>query len=321
MIETRLGNLRRLQVFVEVAEQLNFSRAARRLLITQPSVSRQVRELEAEIGEELFHRGKSISLTETGQNLYGFAKKILALVEDMEATLLTARGRVAGHVALGGSETLEPLVASAVIDFRVAHPEVDATVRIGPAQHITEMVLDDRLAFGILDQQPKDARLEVQKLAAFEQELVVVMPPGHALAERGVVRPRDLEAFPFIHYPREHPGYIDGVLNELGVRPTYAIEIESLQGIKEAVARGIGISLLPMPTVHYEPPERMLFRSLRGPLLQSAYYAIRSRYRHFTTAEQALFDALVAVFSAPIDLVTVDSGPAGRSITVRARAK
>lgn len=317
MIETNLGNVHRLQIFVEVADQLNFSRAARRLLLTQPTVSRQVRELEEELGAELFHRGRIISLTETGEALYGYAKKILALAEDMEKTLRTAKGVVAGHVAFGASETLESRVAEAAITFRLAHQQVDTTIRFGSAQHIAEMVVDDRFAFGIVDHAPKDARLTVTTLAELDQKLAIVLPPGHPLAGRKSVEPRELERFPFIHYPRQHPGYIDDVLHEMGLNPRYAIEIESLYGIKEAVARGAGISILPMPTVHYEPSERMLLIPLARPTLHSAYYAVRSKFRHLTAAEQALYDHMQEVFATPIDLVTVHGSPGQTTLVVR----
>lgn len=298
MPELDLANPRRLKVFLEVADHLSFSQAARRLYLTQPAVSKHIKELERVVGTQLFdHRKRNLSLTEAGHSLYEYARKMIALADEMEATMQGANGTMAGRVVVGGTDVLENSLPDVLIDFRLAHPQVALTLRFGPSRYICDMLLDHRLGLGVVLQNPRDARLEVTTLAETEVELKVVTPPGHPLAEREVVEPKVLEEYPFVQYPPLLPGYIDSYLQQLGVKPRYVMEIESMDGIKRAVERGVGISLLPVSAMTHESPARFVQLKLKAPLFKTAWLAVRNKYRHLTTAERAVLNHVISKYS------------------------
>lgn len=114
-----LRNVRQLEVFLEVADRLSFSRAAERLFLTQPAVSRYIKELEQSIGASLFgHRKRNLSLTDAGQSLQQHARRVLAQIEEMETSLNSVGGVLAGPIRLGASVAWQVLMAEILVDFQ-----------------------------------------------------------------------------------------------------------------------------------------------------------------------------------------------------------
>lgn len=300
MPDGALSNLHRLRTFLEVAEQQSFSRAARRLHLTQPTISSQVRELEEASGDRLFVRGHGkVTLTETGRELYSYAQKMVALSEEMESAIQARSGTLAGRVAIGGAYYVraERALANLLIDFRIRHPEVTFLVRFGPTHLIAEMVRDERLALGVVSPRPRDSSLAGRLVLESQAELRVVVPVGHPLTDLEVIAPRDLEAFPFVHHPRLQQAYVDEYLADLGCHPRYAMEIESPEGIRDAVALGAGITLLPELSLAVESPGRLVSLPLAAPPLETATHVVWNRDHHLTSAERAVVDSILDAFA------------------------
>ena len=143
MIETRL-----LQYFLTVAQELNITKAAEALFITQPTLSKQMMELEQQLGKQLFIRGKrKLTLTEEGEYLRDRAREILELLDNTEAAFHTDEQKLRGHITIGCGETIAmDKIAKILAEFHKLHPDVQFHTHSGDADMILE-----RLDKGLVD--------------------------------------------------------------------------------------------------------------------------------------------------------------------------
>jgi DNA-binding transcriptional LysR family regulator len=247
---TEFRGLHRLRQFVAVAEELHFGRAAARLGMTQPPLSMQIRQLEAELGVALLRRTKRhVALTNAGSVLLREARRALEQVEQaVDLTRRAGRG-AAGSLRIGFISTaaysiLPPLVRA----FRARYPDVDVT--------LTEMTTDiqlEAMANGGLDLGfvllPVDPA-RVAHAPVFAEPLVLALPKSHALARgKGAVRARSLAGEPFILFPRAvAPAAHDKILGyaqSAGFAPRIAQTAVQMQTIVGLVSAGLGVALVP----------------------------------------------------------------------------
>src|SRR5579862_1308198 len=180
-----------LRIFLAVAHERSFSRAAAKVHRTQPAVSQAVRRLELELGEQLFDRSsKTGTLTEAGRMLENYGQRIVRLAEETESAVRELRDLRRGRVLIGANEaavhTLLPLIAR----FRQKYPDIAADVRRVPARQIAVEVQQGSLDFGALTfHPPEEGLLEVP---VGSDELVLLVPPSHALAGRRQVSMEDV---------------------------------------------------------------------------------------------------------------------------------
>src|SRR3982751_4852596 len=184
-------DLSALKVFLAVAHERSFSRAAAKVHRTQPAVSQAVRRLEIELGEQLFDRSsKNGTLTEAGRMLENYGQRLVRLAEETESAVRELRDLRRGRVLIGANEaavhTLLPLVAR----FRQRHPQIVIDVRRVPARQIAVEVQQGSLDFGALSfHPPEEGLLEV---TVGSDELVRLAPPNHPLAKRPQVTMEDV---------------------------------------------------------------------------------------------------------------------------------
>src|SRR5688572_22435187 len=197
-------DLRHCRYFVAVAEELHFGRAAKRLGISQPPLSQQIRALEAEIGVELLRRTKRVvRLTPAGEVFLQSSRKLLRDVEDsLDVTRRASRGEV-GSLQLGYAPGAEiELLPRVVRAFYRKYPDVD--VRLVPlhTREQLDSLRQGRIDAGLLLLPAAAEGLEIRTLR--REPLVVVLPREHPLARRAEIRPRDLAGVAFIHLSRDH---------------------------------------------------------------------------------------------------------------------
>jgi len=242
-------DLRRLRAFVAVAEELHFGRAARRLSMSQPPLSVQIRELERELGAPLLTRTqRRVELTAAGATLLVEARRLLAQAEAaIERTRRTARGEL-GHLTIGFVSTADySLLPLLVRRFRARHPDIGLTLR--------ELTGDRQLALlaqGELDLGLMYGPLRAPALASrvvLRERLIAALPATHPLARRRTVAAKALRAEGLILFPRPlAPGLYDsaiGVCQRAGYAPRIAQEAVQMQTILGLVAGGLGVALVP----------------------------------------------------------------------------
>ncbi|PTM51489.1 LysR family transcriptional regulator [Phreatobacter oligotrophus] len=241
--------LRHLRYFTMVAAEGSFSRAAEKLHIAQPPLSRQIQQLEDELGVRLLDRGRPITLTEPGRYLFEQARQILQRVDDMRAmTKRIAKGLVLQFNIGFVASTLYDDLPELIRRFRIAVPGVEV--------HLLEMTTIEQVAalkdgridvgFGRLR---FDDEMVVRKVIR-EEKLCIATPKGHPLASRETApRLRDTAHEPLIIYPKApRPSYADQVIGfyrEAGVEPNIATEARELQTALGFVASGGGICVVP----------------------------------------------------------------------------
>lgn len=238
--------LSELRVFLAVADERSFSRAAAKLHRTQPAVSLAIRRLELKLGEQLFdRRSKDGTLTEAGRVLLEYAQRLTRLAEETEAAVGELRDLRRGRVLVGCNESAVHILLPLVAKFRSHHPQIEVDIRRVQARQIAVEVVQGSLDFGVLTFQPTEAALQTVRIGS--DELVMLAHPAHPLAGRRAVTMEEVGRQAVIAHNDPSPAR-ERVLRLFQQRhlPLNIIAaLPSLDGIKRAVEMQIGVALLP----------------------------------------------------------------------------
>ncbi|MGV1759257.1 LysR family transcriptional regulator [Rhizobium sp. A22-96] len=252
--------LRHLRYFLAVAEELNFTRAARRIGIGQPPLSNQIRDLEDEIGAPLFRRmPHGVELTEAGQVFLPEARTIVAKAGEAKALALRAARGELGRLRVGftGSAAFSPIVPSSVRSFRRAYPEIDLTLE---EAHTTRLL--ERLGAEELDAvfiRPGHADPPAFRSHALgEEAMVIALPSGHPLAEAESLPLSSLADEPFVLFPRTAgPSLFDGIIaacRQAGFEPILGQIAPQITSIANLIAVELGVSVVPSAVAQIRVP-------------------------------------------------------------------
>ncbi len=251
--------LSELRVFMTVAAERSFSRAAMKLHRTQPAVSQAIRRLEDSVGERLFDRAtKDASLTDAGRVLRDYADRLLRLSEEAEVAVKDLRDLRRGRVLIGANEASVHVALPLIARFREAHPLVHVDVRRIPARQIGAEVAQGTLDFGVLTFQPAEPQLD--SLTLGDDELVMLVHPDDALAKAREVTLAECGRQTLIAH--NDPSHVrDSVLRTFEqhhIPVNILISLPSLEGIKRAVGIRLGVALLPRRCAQAEIDRREL---------------------------------------------------------------
>jgi DNA-binding transcriptional LysR family regulator len=255
--------LDQLRTLRQVAETLNFTRAAERLGLTQSAVSHQIKSLEAELGEPLFVRAKrGVLLSEAGRVALEHAIRILDEAEALRVRLLGAGEAPSGRVrAAAATQAFVHLFAALFESFIKTHPRIELTFRttVSTDQTVAD-ILNGTAEVGFAALPVYSPSLQVREL--FEDELVLVAGPRHPLAGRGTVSVLDIAAERLVLFERGSSirRATDAFFHQVGVHPALALESNDTYFVKLMVEHGLGISLLPAWAVREEVAKARLVR-------------------------------------------------------------
>jgi len=239
-------HLQDLNVFVMVATERSFSKAAKKLHRTQPAVSQAVHRLEEELGDRLFDRSsRNGALTEAGVLLREHATRLLRLSAEAEAAVRELQQVRRGRVLVGANEAAVHSVLPIVQRFTEAHPQAQVEVRRVPSRQMATELLQRTIDFGVLTFQPPEKGL--QSISLGSDELVMLAHPKHPLAERKRVTIEEVGREIVIAHNDPSPAR-ERVLRLYERRHApinIQIALPSLDGIKRAVEMGLGVAVLP----------------------------------------------------------------------------
>jgi DNA-binding transcriptional LysR family regulator len=239
-------DLAELRVFLMVAAERSFSRAAAKLHRTQPAVSQAIRRLEDQVGERLFDRSsKDGTLTEAGRVLREYAERLQRLSEEAQLSVRELRDLQRGRVLIGSNEGGVHMLLPLIEKFREKHSRILVDVRRVPARQVGVEVAQGSLDFGIVTFDPGDRRLNSLALGA--DELVLLVHPSHPFAGRETVPLSEFAHETVIAHSDPSPAR-DQVLRQAELRHApinIQIALPSLEGIKRAVEQKMGVALLP----------------------------------------------------------------------------
>jgi DNA-binding transcriptional LysR family regulator len=241
--------LRQLRSFVVVAEELHFRRAAERLHLAQPSVSQQMRTLEASLGVRLLERDRrGVVLTAAGAALLGEARDLLARADHAAAVAIAVGSGKQGSLRLSLTRSLTGGIAGKIVDvFRSRYPDVDLDLSVGNSVLHVEQLHAGAIDAGFVRPPLGDPGLEELQLA--REPLVCVLPKGHRLTRRATVTREDVAEEPLVWWPEKHgPGGAwrearRDVYGESPWQPVSRVEPDE-ERIVAAVAEGAGISFI-----------------------------------------------------------------------------
>ena len=242
-----------LEVFLAVAREGGFSRAAEKLYRTQSAVSQAIRKLEAEIGEPLFDRStRDGVMTDAGNVLQEYAERLLNLRENAREALAELRELQKGKLVVGANEFTALYLLRVLAEFRRLHPAIRIVVQRSLGSHIPDDIRRHNCEFGVLTYDPQDP--ELASVVVYSDELIFVVPPQHPLARESQVSIRQLGAESFVAHIVSSP-YREKVIQAFEKHKTplhMGVELPTLQAIKRFVAMGNGVAFLPEISVEDE---------------------------------------------------------------------
>lgn len=271
-------DLRRLRYFLMVAQELHFGRAALRLHLAQPPLTRQISALEAELGFRLFQRSsRAVSLTSEGQAFLPYARAVLEQMELAQAIAGKLASGCAGQLTLGfaSSIALSSLFSEAIRVFGQRFPEVELSLIEGASASQWPQIVDGRIDIGFSRLHPGSGHDGLDTLALADEELIAAIPSADPLAALAEVSLAQLSERPLIRFPDDYGSGLnqiqDHLYHDAGVRLVPGASGRQITSIIALVAAGQGVALVPRCTaalalagVTYRPVEN---RQARASLL------------------------------------------------------
>jgi DNA-binding transcriptional LysR family regulator len=246
-------DLSQLEVFLAVAREGRFSRAAEKLYRTQSAVSQTIRKLEEELEEPLFDRSSREGvLTDAGQVLREYAEKLLNLRNDAQEALVELRELHKGKLVIAANELTALYLLPILAEFRRLHPMIKITVQRSLGSHIPDDILRHNVELGLLTYDPQETLLH--SVIVYLDELAFVVPAKHPLASVGEVSIRQLGTESFVAHIVASP-YRDKVIEAFKRHKTplhMDVELPTLQAIKRFLVMGNGVALVPEISVEGE---------------------------------------------------------------------
>ena len=256
-------DLSQLQVFLTVAREQSFSRAAEKLFRTQPAVSIVIRKLEESVGQPLLVRGaRQVKLTDAGELLRDYAERLLNLRDEIQKGMEDLKSLGRGELRLGVNESSIHALLPALARYRKLYPGVKLIMHRTLSRDIPQEVLNYRLDLGTVSYVPQDAKLAAVEI--LRDELTFVVPPKHKLARRTSVDIKELGEETFIAHNVDSP-YRSRVIQLFEKYRTPLrrdVEMPTIESIKRFVQMGMGVAIVPRMCVQWEV-ERQLLAEVR----------------------------------------------------------
>jgi DNA-binding transcriptional LysR family regulator len=286
--------LHRLELFLSVLDAGGVGRAAQARRVSQPAVSEHLRGLEAFFGMQLFERaGRGVRPTAAARLIEPFVRQALGLVASAEQAAIELRGLRAGTVAVGASTTPGTYLLPEVLGrFHTAHPQIALTLRIGDTREVEQWVAAGSVELGVIGAAPVRPGLTAEPWV--KDELVAIVARRHPLAHRRTLPGAALADEPYI--AREEGSSTRAVaerfLADAGVTLRPVMELGSTEAVREAVAAGLGVSVVSRHAVRTRDPRVVAIR-LHGRQWVRDLLVIRRRETPLSPAAARLKEMLL----------------------------
>ncbi|MCM0650939.1 LysR family transcriptional regulator [Clostridium swellfunianum] len=255
-------DLHYLWLFYKVAKNKSFSKAAEELTLSQPTISMQVKKLEAELGINLFDRfGKNIYLSRDGEFVYSYAEKIFETVKELEDHIAAQKGKIIGNVHIGASNTPGVHILPNLLGvFKKNYPDITTHLHIRNTQDILNMIITNQVDFAIVGGKYEYKKtLKTKKL--FDDSIILIGSPENSLTQKDSILPEELIEQPFITHEVNSNLYYaaeDIIKNDLKVPFKTSMTLGNITAINNAVAANLGISLVPFTSAKHHLEKGMV---------------------------------------------------------------
>lgn len=252
---------RQFRYFLIAAEELHFTRAARRLNIAQPALSQQIRQMEEELGTLLFHRlTRGVELTDAGHAFLPFARALMVTSEaGISAAKRAAKGEL-GQLRIGftGSASFNPIVTRTIGRFREAYSDVELVLQENATTSLLKMLGDNQIQLAFL-RSTEDEMRDLRKTRLPDEALWAAVPTSHPLARQGCVALAALSEQRFVLYPRSNGRLLyDTIIaacGQAGFSPLIVQEAPQMTSTINLVAAGVGVTLVPESMQQIQSPK------------------------------------------------------------------
>jgi DNA-binding transcriptional LysR family regulator len=289
-------NLNQLRIFHAVARLLSFTLAAKELNLTQPGISKHIKDLETYYGTKLFSRlGKKVFLTQAGEILFRATGTIFNVMSESKTRIDDLRGLTVGKLSIGASITIGTYLLPDILStFKQRHPGIEIKVDIALSQLAIDKVFSNDLEIGLVGYYPHDKRLIVTSFK--KDRMVLIVSKQHPWAMRkSPVRIQDLADQPFL-LSREGSATREIVMKFLekkNIVPKNVMEFGTAEGVKKAVEVNLGVSILSTYVIARElAAGRIKAISLHGLNLNRDFSSVYRRDRYLSEAARAFLELL-----------------------------
>jgi len=274
-------------VFHEVVKFRSFSRAAEELFVSQPAVSKHIRQLEQKIGLGLIRRRRGkFDLTETGEILFKHTHKICSNLLEIENALSILKKDHHGVLKIGTTESYSKcLMPKLLSGFQTSHPSIKITLEVGNSEEIQKSLLDYKNDLGLIGLVKASSRFE--SVPFLREELVIIVSPKHPLGKRKAVSLKEIEGYPFIIRAKGSTTrrILFQAFEELDIHPSLLIEAGSSEFIKQWVSEGEGVSVI-VKRLGEDEERRGMIKMI--PLLEKLYFEVAVLYLKEERANPAI---------------------------------
>ena len=304
---SRRVTLRQLEVFTEAARELNFSRVAEAMHLSQPAVSMQIRQLEDVVGLPLFEKvGRRKMLTEAGLLLQSRASRLLAELQDAEQSLQSLKGLAGGSVSIGLVSTAQYFAPRLLAAFARRHPLIDVRFMVGNRETLVRLLQENQLDLALMGRPPSEVDTVFEPLAANPH--VLVAPRDHPFVGGRNVDMHALRHDPFLM--REPGSGTRLMLEELFrthlFKPHRLITLDSNETIKQSVMAGLGVSLLSLHALTLElRAGEIAVLDVVGLPMQRVWHVVQLRRRRLSPSAVAFRRFLIEQTQAFLDAVQI----------------
>ncbi|ATC65237.1 LysR family transcriptional regulator [Nibricoccus aquaticus] len=292
--------IHQLRYFLAVAQTKNFSRAAERCHVAQPSLSQQIMKLEDELGEKLFERNKrEFAITPAGELFLHHAERVIDELEAAREKMRDVRGLVRGKVELGALPTVAPYLLPALLKaFGARHPGIEVSIHEDTTANLGRAIDSKDLDLAIISAPAEGRRVISREL--FIEPLWLALPSEHPLTRKRTLSAADLEKEPFIVMQESHclGGQALQFCQSRGFAPNVSFRSAQIETVHAFVAAGLGISLVPAMALRADGFDGVTYRTLKEkPVRQIAL--IHHNTRPLSRAAKAFAEFLPAHLKSP----------------------
>ncbi|MBD2297043.1 LysR family transcriptional regulator [Nostoc sp. FACHB-87] len=287
------ATLHQLKVFEAAARHGSFTRAAEELFLTQPTVSMQIKQLTKSVGLPLFEQvGKRLYLTEAGRELFATCRQIFETIAQFEMKVADLKGLKQGQLRLAVITTAKYFIPRLLGPFCQRYPGIDISLQVTNHEKIIDRMMNNLDDLYIMSQVPE--HLDVNCEPFLDNPLVVFAPVNHRLAKEKNIPIHELNDEPFI---MREPGSgtrraVQALLEEHGVKVNVKLELGSNEAIKQAIAGGLGISVLSRHTLLSDASEFSILDVQHFPI-KRAWYMVYPAGKQLSIVARTYYEYLL----------------------------
>ncbi len=290
--------IHQLRYFVAVAEEGNFSHAAEREHVSQPSLSQQIQKLEAELGQQLFDRlPRAVVLTEAGRSLLEYARSILTDIAEARRVVAGLADEVAGRLSVGAIPSIALyILPRLIVDFQRAYPRVTFELFEDTTEKLAQRLEDGSLDLVLASSADETPNLKQHPLA--RERLLLLVPERHRLAQKKAIKWSDLatEKFLLLHEVHSLAITVRRLLAVNNLKPELVLQGAQLVTIAAMVAAGLGVTVVPEMMLQTEFVKGCVAVPFAGPSPTRELVLIRNALRFESKAAAAFRAEAAAAF-------------------------